>query len=650
MGNLITLEDYSTMTGVPLRTLQHRVKTFKLPAVKKGKQTFVTPTLSMDDSTREKLLKEKKVEWDRRLETARIHYQKDNKATAESSAIIKEVNVEAKQWAVMLGIPKIKGYSSIRSLQVKVQKNLIQKKTRNDKFKLRRQYAGKSTGLSTDAVQKAIDLVSIFFEKDPLKSLENAVDRALYFAEQDEEYWEVKAINVYTLRRLCKQAMRQAGFNTLVEFFNHYNIHRKKLAYVKGSFIYDIGFKDVYSLDDHKFDIAGVLVWDEVKGEFVKKHIYSWFVVDLYTMYPLAYEIKTTPFTNEDIVRLLMKTLKQHGKPNVKIICDQGLAADPPVIEFCNKAGIILEPQEAYSPTKKAPNERIFKFCKNEADIYNENFTGSNHPVEGRHRTVKLSPEETTELENEAIKRYDHYVNGYLIDRPRKLPRIGTEHLQDNTHRVSIRTLYDHFMPKHEFEPVDDRVLRYAYMKSDIVKNFNHFYITFKKEMYLPVKNSDIPLAVIDPAYKVKVAYDPADLKYIDVYAMQDTLDSFTGNLIEKGKFICTLERLDSELSHDEKASRVYSNNRKFQKKVLELAGEFRSMAAQHGDIINKAIKGDGSIVNVRRDQEKEIANIIKNAVPLDKIQIIANSTMDDDTDVDAGLANVDSLNDLSLE
>ncbi len=638
--SLIQFNDYCKIHNVSERTLYRYIQEGKVIAVEEDGKKWVVNEASMNEEARNKVVLTKKEEWNRKIKYANLFYRKDNKPTQMTSDIIKEIETEVEYWSRFLGM-KIKGFDK-RSLQMKVKDGRTERKTRNDKFTIRNRVL-----IQPGVFDKAHKLVSEFYIKDPLHSLQNAVDRVIELAKMNEELWEIAAINIYTLKRHVKNAFKASGMSSLSDYMNHYNKHNEKLAYVKGSFTDDIEFMDVYSLDDHKFDVAGALVWDDARGDFMQKKIYSWVCVEMKTMMILGYEIKGESFKDEDIVRMMMKVLKKWGAPKNKVICDQGLGADQRVKDFFNKLGIILEPQAAYSPTKKANNERIFKFFKNETDIYNENYVGSNHPVEGRHRGLRLSPEETTELMSEAVKRYDKYISEYYQTRPRAREIKGIEHLKDNTGRISIRALFDFYYQTYEKIEVSDRMLRYAYMKYDVVMKFENYYMKFKKELYLPVSNTS--LIIHDPYYKYIVAYNPEDLNTIDLYAAQDIMDKINGEFIAKGDYVCSLESL-ANLSADEKKAKVGANNKRFNKALNELAKTCRE---NKSELINAALNGDGALVNIRREQERQITKIIKESIPMDKIEVVMKDIEGEvkiDTDKAFTEEAFDSLNDIKID
>lgn len=616
--HLLTIEQYCRHEGIDRRTFFRWQTQGRTSTIKIGNKNYVYSAeliMKFSDKDKQAIFDAKRSDWNQRIRDAHLLYKASGKPTGATTQLIKLIFAEVKYF-LNLGF-NCRGYD-LRSLQMKVKTGKTERKRRDEK-----PFRNNVMKMYPAALDKAMSLCSSYF-KDANGSVNLAIDRAIGYAQEHEEFYEVAAVNIHTLRRHIRKAFKQSGYKNLHEFFNHYNIFRTKLPYVKGAFTDDIGFMDVISLDDHKFDVAGVQVWNEAKGEFEKKQIWSWFVVEMKTMQWLAYDIKASPFTSEDIVKLLMKALKSYGAPKVKIICDNGLASSDRVKEFCQKLGIILEPQDAYSPTQKSPNERIHGFMKMETDCYESDYVGSNHPVEGRHTDLKLSPAETLTLENEAIKRYDVYLNTFYLDRPRKLERPDAMHLLDNSGRVSIKKLYEFYYKDHQKIPVTTVQLRYAYMKHDVIKSFKNFYMTFKKEIYLAPP--ELELVFFDPAYQYTVAYDPNDFNEIDLYASQDIIDRLNGELKVKNEYICTMQSI-AALPGDAKKKRIALYNKGIRKKTLELARAMREQYSIHNPLVNKAIDETGVILNVRKEQEKELAGIIRNAVSPDKIENALEST-----------------------
>lgn len=599
----------------------------------------------MPEKDKEIFLKSKIGTWNDMLTNAHNIYRVNNKPSNDTTKIIQLISSEA-DFLKQNGF-KVKGFDT-RSLQLKVKSGRITRKSREEKKEIRKDPVA-------SAFPKAMELIYNLSLKRAILSVNEAVDRAIYYAKNDEEYWEVAACEKYihTLRRHIRKSFKKSGFKLLHQYINHYNSFRKKQAYVKGSFTNDINFMDVISLDDHKFDVAGVKYFNPVTGEIEQKQVWSWFVVDIKTMYPLAYEIKATPFNEEDIVRLLMRAFRQFGKPNWKVIMDQGLSASKRVLDFISKLGIVHEVQEAYSPTRKSPNERLYGIIKNEEDVYKKDFVGSNHPVEGRHTSKNLSPEQTERSLQIAIDEYDNYVNGYMLDRPREraIKSLPASLLDPATKRVSIRRLYDHYYTRHTPEIPTDVQLRYAYMKYDAKPvSFKNLYLMFKKEMYLPP--DDVSLVIHEPSYKYLPAYDPTDLNKIDLYACQDIIDAVNGEFIGKGQYVCTLESL-AKLDADEKKAAVGIYNAKRNKAIKELASATRNIFAASKGLPN-TITTDTGLIDVRKQQVKQVENLIKNAIPAKEIQIVLEDAAENNNEFDIDEAgsdeSVNSLNDIVLE
>lgn len=612
---LMTFEEYMTVNNQSRSTFYRNVKSGNIrTTMLNGREVCIAGDMGvLTEAQKQEIIDRLSPAWRTRLAEAHEIYKSSGyRSSAQVTAIINSVLAEVNRWQVLL-CTKIKGYDR-RSLQKKVSAGNIERKPRADRHKFRNRVLKDKP----ETLDIALDLVCSTYFQDAKGQINLAIDRALEKAKSDESYYEVAAVNIHTLRRHIRKVARQSGFSNLHQYLNHHNIHRKGLAYTRGSFTADIEYGDVFSIDDHKFDVAGALVWNEETGKYEQKQVYSWFMVEMKTMEPKAWVIKASPFNEEDIVRLLMKAFRQHGLPKVKLICDQGLGKSERIKEFCRRLDLTLEPQEPYCPTQKAVNERLFGVIKNECDVYNENYTGSNHPVEGRHRGRTLSPEETTELLNEAIDRYEKYLTGFFMTRPRKREIPGTEHLCDNTGRVSMQALCEHFYKAYEPRRVDDKALRYAYMKYDTVKKFSGYVLNYKGEQYIPEEDTHFSVALFSSAHEYVLAYNPDDLNRVDLYAAQEIMDRLSGLYIGRGEYVCTLVSLTS-LPVGDKRRRVNTYNKKINKHIKELANSYRARAVAVGDAANIEV-GDEGMIEVAREQTRAVESLIRESIPANKI------------------------------
>ncbi len=648
---LQTIDQYCISNHITRRTFHRHQSDNKIQTIKIAGVTYAyCPKDIMQFTNEDKrvIIEAKKTEWNLRIREASLLKE----AGTDVSKLIKLIFAEVKYFK-SFGF-NIKGYD-LRSLQIKVKTGKTERKSRTEQ----KQFRNKTLREYPAALDKAIELLcsrkngnDSFFD-DANGSLRYALDRARMYAEKNEEYYEVAAINYYTLRRHVTKYFKHSGFRTIHEFINHYNLFRKKMPYAKGSFTNDIEFMDVWSFDDHKLDIAGVKVWDETSGEFKQKQLWGWFLIEAKSKFPLSWIIKAKDnFTEEDLVKLILKALKSWGKPNVKIICDNGLGKSQRVRDFCHKCGVVLELQEAYEPTNKATNERIYGFIKNETDCFELDFVGSNHPKEGRHYSLKLSPEETLTLENEAIKRVENYLMTTMIERPRETDTKDVEHLKDNTHRVSIRKVFDYYYTNHTRSEITDELLRYAYMKHDkIIKFRDGFYIEFKKEIYLPPMEQDISLVFFDPSYEYEAAYMPDDYNKIDLYLCQDIIDASTGELKLKGEKLCTMSSI-MNLAADERKKVVAVTKKQFNKKALELAKIIRSKYSLDHPMVNRAVRADGTIENIYKEQEKAIAGVIKNTCSPDKIEIAITRAKEETMDIEQATSDesINRMNSIAVD
>ena len=652
----LTIEDYCERYNVKQRTVYYQLQRGLLNSTKiTGKKYIIVETpeteaVKLNEISSTVVVANKKQEYKERIKTIAIMIRNNGRSEKTEnmiSDIIKEIKILKER-----GI-EIKGYGQ-RNIQIMIKKYLngateLKRKTREDKFKPR----VKLVKERPEIYELAIDIISDFYLKDPLHSLRNAIDRTRYECEKREDLWEVRALNFYTLRKWLTDEFKASGMKTISDYINHRNIWRKRLGYVKGAFTHDIGFRDVYAFDDRKTDVDGAFDFNKETGKLEKKKVYMWSCVDAHTMEILGFKMQAKAFCEDDLLMLMMQVFKQYGLPNHKIIYDNGLMAGERCSQFFNRleleaVGVCAEAQKAYSPTDKATMERVHGFMKMETDIYRKNFVGSNHTDESRHEGVTLSPENTLHLIEEEVKRYEAYFAGYYLDRPRDLGIPNLDYLKDNTGRMSIRSVRDHYSMHHKVRVISDKQLCYAYMKYDIIKNFENYYIKFKKELYLPAE----PLSPCfsEPTYRYFVAYNPNNLNSIYLYAAQDIIDKIYGVMYEKNTLICRLDSL-AHLSSDEKKAKVAIYNKKIKKHTLQLANAYRSRLATEHNIANVIVDENAEIVNVAREQECAIANMINNAVPEYKIrEVLETETQQVDEQEAFSEDTIKTLGDIHIE
>lgn len=642
MNKLISFKDYCAVNDINERSLYRYIETGKVQVVKMGGERCIVEQNAIDGDGLKLILKAKKEEWNNRIIVANNIYSANGRSTDETTAIINEVEKDVITWKKFLMV-KIPGYDK-RSLQRKVKLGKIDRQMRSDKFSIRNKVLAQP-----GVLEKTLELICEVLHQASMLSVEGAVDRAIYYAKQNEEYYEVAAVNIYTLRRQVTNHIKQSGFRNLHEFTQHYNLFKKKYAYTKGAFTHDTEFMAEYQVDDRQSDIAGCWVWNEASGKFELKKAMHWQVIETTTMMVLGRQLKSTPFTEEDLVKMMMGVFKTYGLPKRRVVYDNGLMNGSRCQEFFAKVGVLAEPSKPYSPTDKAMRERMNRFQKDESDNYQENFVGATHPTEGRHRGDKLSPEQINELFSEAEKRYDNFFQGFYMDKPRELGLQGVDHLRDNTGRVTIRQAFDYLYQTHEPIMVSNIKLRYAYCKNDVVKSFDNYYMLFKKELYMPTK--PLSLVLNDPAYKYIVAYDPMDLNKIDIYADQAILDKLTGDLISKGQYVATLEAI-STLDADEKKQRVTVYNKQVKKAMKALVTATREKYSTNGKVYNDAVNSDGALVNIRKQQEAQVEDIIKRSLPIDRIETAIQKTGTERIDINESLSeeSFNSLDDLNLD
>lgn len=653
----ILKNDYIAENGISRRWVNLQIRDGKLKEIKIDKTKYIIiediqppeKEIKLNDETKFNIVETKKEEYKERIKAIAIYIRnhgRDEKSNKRIEEILREIKVLNER-----GI-RIKGFGQ-RNIQIMIKKLLngatgLNRKMRADKYRKRLKLIKEKPAV----YDLTIDLICDLLMKDPLHSLRNAIDRARYESEKNEELWEMRAINLYTLKNWMNQEMKSAGFKTVMEYANHRNEWRKRLAYVKGAFTKDITFREVYAVDDRKADVAGALEYNPESGRMETKKVYMWTCCDAHTGQVLGFSMKANDFNEEDLIILMMRVFKRYGLPKKKIIYDNGLMSGERCRQFFNRlhleaAGVVAEAQKEYSPTDKATIERIHKMMKEETDIYNKNFVGSNHQKEGRHEGLALSPEMTTALISEEVCRYESYFEGYFMDRPRDFAIPGIEHLKDNTGRVSIRRITEHYYRNYKMREISDEQLCYAYMKYDVVKNLENYFIKFKKELYLPAE--PLSPALNDSSYRYFVAYNPNDLNSLYLYTAQDILDKITGAVYKKGDKICRMDSL-ANLSSDDKKMKIAIYNKKIKKHTLALANAYRGRFAANKEIANIVIDRDDRLYDIAKGQIKEIENMIKNAVPSERIEEMLETT-DNEIDRETAFSEdaINKINDIEI-
>lgn len=324
--------------------------------------------------------------------------------------------------------------------------------------------------------------------------------------------------------------------------------------------------------------------------------------------------VKTSEIIADDVILLMMQALRTVGKPNKGILIDNGrINQSDDVKSFARKITLDIDYSKPYQPTEKSPGERIFGYIKNEHDCFFNNFTGSDHKNEGKHPTLSMTPDKPDYTLEEFITSLDNYINDFYQTRPR------TRKIEGKNVTVSIKDFFEKQWLKYEPAWVEDRELRYAYMKEyPTVKEFRNE-LTFKGETYTP---HDQYLARCYNAKKYKIAYFPFDLSQIDIYATQRFTNPETGEQINPDDYVCTLYRTRT-LSNKQES--IIKQNKLRKKAVRQLAEVITDGVAGSSvelqNMINSQVEVDGKIKNTRKGIISTVSSHIENVIPAKRIK-----------------------------
>ena len=230
---LLNIKEYCSLHHISERTFYRFKENQKVKTI--GDYVLNSDEFfKLSESDKKVIIESRTREWNSKLLNAHHIYTKDNKPTKETTKTVQQISTEF-EFLKKAGY-KIKGFNK-RCCQIKIKKGTIQRKHREEK-PIRNDYLSRN-------FNKAIELIFNLNSQRAISSVNEAIDRAIYYSRQHEEHYEVAALekHIHSLRRHVYKAIKSSGFNTLHEYLNHYNIFRKKLAYAKADA--EKGFADV---------------------------------------------------------------------------------------------------------------------------------------------------------------------------------------------------------------------------------------------------------------------------------------------------------------------------------------------------------------------------------------------------------------------
>jgi len=600
---MIEFNKYLEIQGIDRSTLFRHIAERRVFQIKQGGKAFIVDEQEVyinadDKKKRKELISSIKESWNQEILKAynAIGTEQERLSREKTlTTILKELKFWQKR-----GI-SIVGYND-KSIYRKIKKGKVQRTQRADKLTYRHKV------LKSSSAQSKILAAAWHLFGKPSACLNYSLmyDKIIDFAKKNELFYEIVDIAKSTMVNFLQQEFKAIGLDKAHQLINHYNLHKKTKARNKGAFTTDVQFMDYIIGDDHKMDIDKVFVYDEITKKLKLEKVQGWFWIEGKTQKILSYVLKTGDLNADDLKLSLMEALAAYGRPKKAIMIDNGVGRASAFQDFCIKCGLHIEFSTPYEPTEKSNVERIFGYMKNEFDVYENNYVGSDHAKEGRHKSSNLMPEDCQITFQEYSKKLDEYLNGFYETRQRR--RV----IDNKVIKISIKDLYEHFAAHHTVDVIEDRILAYAYQFEKVLRYNNGISFTMKNRVYnyLP----DPTLSSVFNNQRFIVCYNPNDMNKVHMYALTAIIDKSTGAVYEKSEFITTLESFEL-YSSDERRAKITAINKKIDKNL-------RSIAELKTDvIIASTVAEDGSITDRRKKVKKQVYNEIKNALPVQKIK-----------------------------
>lgn len=621
-----TIDQYIEQTGLSRATVFNHINAGKLLSYKQNGKTCIFTDEQVKitcPKLQRQIISSKKAEWNREIINA--HSQLRAGIEINKQSIIGSILADVRHWQDK-GI-YIPGYSE-KSLYRKISLAKVERKSRDDRGILRN-----SVLKSNSALEKLLSLAAYFYFGDlksnnPLykhgmtvSNISLVCDLVIKHSKENEDYYELAAVPKPTMKRVLCDEFYSRGYKEKHKWLNHFNQWKNSRAKVHGAFTQHIEFMDWIIGDDHKSDIDKVLVWNDARKRYELETCKGWHWIEGKTQKVLSYVIKPGELNSEDLILSLMEALMQYGKPNKGILIDQGIGKSIRFQDFCNRAEVPVEYSKPYEPTHKATIERSFGYIKNEHDTFIKNFVGGNHPEEGRHTSAKLSAE-TCDITFEQYKKsFDAYINDFYETRERNRT------IDNKIIHISIRDLFNSYWRNHDKQDIDLRVLRHAAQFEEIRK-YQGGMVNFTRKN---TRYSYMPKEALPPAFnnrKYKFYFHPFDLSVIDMYSLCYIEDKTTGWVINRNEFVCTLHNILAAEPEDRRQDVVKFNRQseKYLKEYVKVQVDTAIIENNISDAVNSQVEEQGKIINIRKRLEKDALNVIKTAMPVNKIKEIVTN------------------------
>lgn len=637
---MIHINEYAAKMNVTRRWVEIQIQRGLLQALKQDNKLYIV-SLPDDTSTPDTFnLEALKKMWDSEIEkcinlndllaTASPADAKDIRAKIITTQ--NKIQQQVENAELRLNI-KLKGYS-YKSIRRKITSKKVSRSTRSDKHTVRNRILK-----NQDNQARLLNIAKYVYFQNATSNFSLLTDLIIEFSKRNEDCYEFAAVPRSTLYKFLYNKFSQSGSQHIHQFLNHNNLFHSAMPKVPGAFTLDTNFMQYILGDDNLRDTYSVLVWDEGTRQYVSKRARIWKWVEAKTMYPLGWLLKVGDFTTADLIKSLTQVLYQYGLPTEAIVVDNGIGRGQEFKAFLSKLGLIVPDEhtfsrlgfwqyeqrlafsEAYTPTNKAPVERSFGLTKNEFDVFSENFVGPDKMREARHRGLQLSPEMPTETFEDYKKRFEAYLTGFYIERPR------TRKTKDGIIRISIKNYFEKEMLTYTPQPVDKTRLRYAVTSEEVIKKFENN-LRFKGFSFMPSEAQ--PFSFYNR--KFKVIYNPADLTEIDLYALEAFVNEDTGEFVERGQHVVTLYNLEADPM---KYTKVKKLKTEIQKRAKQAAKAVLAAQTISRDILPDKVSPNAEILKERKSVERSLASDIAakiQSVPIHNFEIQPDETYDEHT------------------
>jgi len=508
-----------------------------------------------------------------------------------------------------------------------VDRNKKRSKTKSDRKTRSDKHFYRDENVNKVLYSHILPLAAYIYLNSAKANILRTLDQMIDYSKTDENFYEIAAINEKTLYRVLTQEFAALGLEEKHELLNHYNKWFVKKTYCTGAFTDDIPFGTIL-MDDNKRNVASAWVYNSITRKNELKQIKSWNAIESRTGKYLSFKNDVKDFKADDTIELLVKALQVMGC--TKVIVDNGIASSKEFQNFVTNLNYALreiyglnayqleyEIAKPYHPTDKSPIERSFGITKDELDVDFKNFVGDNHKEEGIHKTNSLTPDQADYTFADYNKKYEQYIYGWYETRTRTLTIDGMKK------RTCIRDYFDELFQTFDYKPIPERALRYALQKQKDYTFKGRFYLNIEgyQSDFIPVDfgTESLPSSFINRRYKI--LYNPANLNEVDLYTAESFIDKIHGIYYEAGQFVCTLQSVRELGTEKQKLVAIHNSSR--QKEARKLALKLLPIDVMAS--INEA----GKVEDTPKKVQKEIARIINDEMPLEKIAVEASEKIE---------------------